>query len=371
MVELGNSDLVQGLIATLDHCQEAGHTMDDEIEALPIDVVRTSVRVLGMDPRLPPEIAEALCRPPDPAQHIINALGERDLEDDEITRLALDDVHAALNEAGINCGAGIGHIRELIETNQTTEATNTSILTNRPPRGENVVPLKGKRINRYYIAGIVSIAAAVACFLVVNRNVIPQGRVTALHANPDSTIALRDDVGRAFASNEMPITAPPDLSPPPPAPPWQRPPPWQPRPLSGDVARPMTAAAASSTLPPPPAAPTARGGEVYSQAFAAYQSRHYEEAVRQSLVCATSGNAQCMYLLGRLYADGLGAPRDYRSARSWYARSGERGYTDAFYAIALLEFQGGPGLKKDCAEGRKWLAEAVKHGAPAQVECRE
>jgi Sel1 repeat len=388
MIEHENPDPVQRLIATLDDGPDVGYIGDDDIEALPIEVARTSARVLGLDPRFPSEIAEVLSRAPAPAQSVINALSEHDLEDDEIARIALDDVLAALNEAGINY-AGVGHICKLIETNQEAEPTNTLVSTNGPPRGANVVPLpppREKRINRYCIvAGIVSVAAAVACFLVLNRDVISQDRIAALHTRPDSTIVLRDDGGRAFASNEAAVppttasvpleTATPLAGPRPPDPLPPLPPQALQPPASGgrptlEVARPMTAAASSSALPPPPAAPTSKDDGVYSQAFAAYQSHHYEEAVRQSLVCAADGNAQCMYLLGRLYADGLSAPRDYRSARAWYARAAGKGYTDALYAIALLEFQGGPGLKQNCAEGRKWLIEAVKHGAQTQVECR-
>jgi TPR repeat protein len=124
----------------------------------------------------------------------------------------------------------------------------------------------------------------------------------------------------------------------------------------------------------PPSAPQdnpAEGVEAYRQAFAAFQSQHYTEAWTSYKACAASGNAECMYWLGRLYSDGLGVDRNYKEAEAWYEKSAAGGYATALYGVALLYLQGGPGLKKDCAEARQWLARAVKKGVGAQAECRE
>ena len=133
---------------------------------------------------------------------------------------------------------------------------------------------------------------------------------------------------------------------------------------------------AASAVPAPVQAPApqdnqAKGEEAFRQAFVAYASQNYAEARKFYEACAAIGNAECMYWLGRLSADGQGTDRDYKEAETWYKKSAAGGYANALYGIALLYLKGGPRLKKDCAAAREWIAQAVKHGVGAQAECQE
>jgi TPR repeat protein len=122
---------------------------------------------------------------------------------------------------------------------------------------------------------------------------------------------------------------------------------------------------------PAPQDNQAKGEEAFRQAFVAYASQNYAEARKFYEACAAIGNAECMYWLGRLSADGQGTDRDYKEAETWYKKSAAGGYANALYGIALLYLKGGPGLKKDCAAARQWIAQAVKHGVGAQAECQD
>jgi hypothetical protein len=104
------------------------------------------------------------------------------------------------------------------------------------------------------------------------------------------------------------------------------------------------------------------GYEYFSRGYAAFQSRNYAEAKTLYLQGAEKGDRNCMYLLGNLYAQGLGVAPDYRTARSWYEKAGEHGYATGFYSIGLLYFEGGPGLAKDCALAHQWLTKAAASG---------
>ncbi len=75
----------------------------------------------------------------------------------------------------------------------------------------------------------------------------------------------------------------------------------------------------------------------YAQGVAAYAAADYTTAVKAFTAAAQSGDAQSQYMLGRLYAMGLGVPQDFVTAWVWSNLAAQGGNVDANAARATLE----------------------------------
>ncbi len=106
----------------------------------------------------------------------------------------------------------------------------------------------------------------------------------------------------------------------------------------------------------------AAGQQDCQQGYAASQEQHYAEAKDFYELGANKGNAECMYWLGQLYAEGSGVKSDYTLAQSWYQKSAKQGYAPALYSIGLLYMKGGPGIKQDSITACKWFRIAAERG---------
>ncbi|HJU30537.1 MAG TPA: PDZ domain-containing protein, partial [Hyphomicrobiaceae bacterium] len=78
---------------------------------------------------------------------------------------------------------------------------------------------------------------------------------------------------------------------------------------------------------------------------------------------ATDGNTGAMHRMGRLYAGGLGVPRDEAQAAGWYRKGADAGdaASEGALAVALLE---GRGVAVDKQEGVRLLRSASAQGNP-------
>ena len=129
----------------------------------------------------------------------------------------------------------------------------------------------------------------------------------------------------------------------------------------------------AASLPAPASAPrqsednqpAPSGQEYFQRGYAAYAMQHYDEARSLYLQGAAKGDANSMYSLGKLYAEGAGVSRNFTEAQSWYEKSAEKGNATALYSIGLLYLQDAPGRRRDCAAARQWLAKAAEHGSIA------
>ena len=74
---------------------------------------------------------------------------------------------------------------------------------------------------------------------------------------------------------------------------------------------------------------------------------------------AEDGNGQAMHRLGRIYAGGIGTPRDDAEAARWYRKGADAGNKDAAtgLGVALLR---GQGVAKDPSEAVRLLREAAR-----------
>lgn len=97
------------------------------------------------------------------------------------------------------------------------------------------------------------------------------------------------------------------------------------------------------------------------QGNAAFRGQHYAEAKDLYERGAAKGDAECMYWLGQLYAEGLGVNSDYSLAQGWYQKSANQGYALALYSIGLLYLKGGPGIKQDSITACQWFRIAAEH----------
>jgi hypothetical protein len=102
---------------------------------------------------------------------------------------------------------------------------------------------------------------------------------------------------------------------------------------------------------------------MFRRGYAAYSLQNYAEARKLYLVGAAKGNANCMYSLGLLYAEGLGVGRDLTEAQSWYEKAANKGYVNGFYSIGLLYLQDGQNRRRDCNTARHWFSIAAEHGS--------
>jgi localization factor PodJL len=67
----------------------------------------------------------------------------------------------------------------------------------------------------------------------------------------------------------------------------------------------------------------------YDAALYAFNRGDYATAARQFEAAARDGDSDAQYWLGRIYADGLGRPRDPVTAYGWFDRAAAQGHHDA------------------------------------------
>lgn len=100
---------------------------------------------------------------------------------------------------------------------------------------------------------------------------------------------------------------------------------------------------------------------------AAFERGDYETALRLLRAPADEGNADAQLLLGMMYHDGEGVPKDYAQAAQWIRKAAEQDNATAEFALGAL-YHEGDGVPKDEAAAVRWLEKAARQGvAPAQL----
>ena len=74
----------------------------------------------------------------------------------------------------------------------------------------------------------------------------------------------------------------------------------------------------------------------YEVGVAAYSRGDYPKAARQFQTAAANGQAESQFMMGRLYAMGLGLPQDLVQAYAWHSRAAAQGHGGAGAALANL-----------------------------------
>jgi TPR repeat protein len=75
-------------------------------------------------------------------------------------------------------------------------------------------------------------------------------------------------------------------------------------------------------------------------AYAAYQQGDYACALRLFRPLAEQGNARAQTLLGLMYEDGQGVPKNFAQAAKWYQRASEQDFAMAQNNLGLMYLNG-------------------------------
>lgn len=76
---------------------------------------------------------------------------------------------------------------------------------------------------------------------------------------------------------------------------------------------------------------------------------------------ARSGSGLAAFILGRLFAEGWGVPRDLRQAFKWYQSSARKGFRDALYCVAFAYYVG-EGVRANPRKAFEYFVRASRAG---------
>jgi TPR repeat protein len=96
-------------------------------------------------------------------------------------------------------------------------------------------------------------------------------------------------------------------------------------------------------------------------AQAAYDKGEYEEAFKQFLSMAESGNSLAMSSTGVMYDMGQGTKKDYDKAIEWYKKSADAGNQFGQFNLGTMYYMG-TGVQKDMVQACKWFVLATRQG---------
>jgi uncharacterized protein len=96
-----------------------------------------------------------------------------------------------------------------------------------------------------------------------------------------------------------------------------------------------------------------------AQAKAALRTKQFEAAISELQAAAEHGDTQSQYLLGLVYANGVGTPISQEKARRWLGTAGDKSHAEAAFALSGLLVSGSA---EDRAEAQRWLARAASLG---------
>jgi ankyrin repeat protein len=104
---------------------------------------------------------------------------------------------------------------------------------------------------------------------------------------------------------------------------------------------------------------TGRDSAPASSAKAALRNKQFETALEELKTAADHGDRQSEYLLGLVYASGVGTPVSPDEARRWLTAAAEKSDGEAAFALAGLLADGSD---QDRESARQWLARAASEG---------
>ena len=99
----------------------------------------------------------------------------------------------------------------------------------------------------------------------------------------------------------------------------------------------------------------------FQKGLAAYDSGDYATALREWEPLAEQGDTSAQINLGRMYAKGIGVPKNYKAAVKWYRLAAKQGDADAQFNLGLM-LRRGQGVPKDYKAAVKWYRLAAKQG---------
>ncbi len=98
-------------------------------------------------------------------------------------------------------------------------------------------------------------------------------------------------------------------------------------------------------------------------AYLAFDQGRYLTALELAGEAANRNDPQAHTLIGRIYGDGLGVPKDEATAARWYARAAELGDTPGMLALGTMLAEG-RGVAKDMTLAAEMFEKAAATGDP-------
>ena len=93
----------------------------------------------------------------------------------------------------------------------------------------------------------------------------------------------------------------------------------------------------------------------------AYIDRDYEEAAKLFHELALEGDHRGMSFLGRMYAKGLGVPKNPNESVRWYQAAAKKGNGFSANQVALAHLRG-IGVTQDPIQAEMWFTIAIQRG---------
>ncbi len=100
-------------------------------------------------------------------------------------------------------------------------------------------------------------------------------------------------------------------------------------------------------------------GNLYADGLGVGQD--YSEAAKWFRMAAESGIAEAQVNLGLFYEQGLGVPRDYAAAAELYRKAADLGFADAYFFLGNM-YADGLGVTKDLVEAARLFRKAAEKG---------
>jgi hypothetical protein len=99
----------------------------------------------------------------------------------------------------------------------------------------------------------------------------------------------------------------------------------------------------------------------YEEGLLAYNRGNYASASRLLLPLAEAGNADAQIMLGIMYENGLGVPRNDSVAVTWYCKAADQGQANAQCNLGYMYYNG-RGITRDYGAAATWFCKAAEQG---------
>jgi TPR repeat protein len=94
---------------------------------------------------------------------------------------------------------------------------------------------------------------------------------------------------------------------------------------------------------------------------ASFERGDYVKSLRIFRRLAGQGDARAQFMLGVMFDEGRGVPRDYTEAAKWYQQAAEQGEVNAQFNLGIMSGKG-HGVPKDYVLAHMWLTLAAARG---------
>ncbi len=99
----------------------------------------------------------------------------------------------------------------------------------------------------------------------------------------------------------------------------------------------------------------------YIAGLEAYESGDYAAALREFRPLADQGHAEAQAMLGIMYFEGWGVPKDDAEAVKWYRKAAEQGHARAQTNLGYM-YEEGLGVAQDYAQAHMWWSLSARQG---------